>query len=126
MKNELFQRIAEKYPFLSIVLYANKEHIGIIMNQDKVLTTMYDFGAISDLDQKQLFLDLGETWWWESNRSIPINLFLKEEWTVFKDYRVTFNNKNMSVLSGPCTSLSNIVQKRSKRKSITLVREIRE
>ena len=126
MKNELFQRIAEKYPFLSIVLYANKEHIGIIMNQDKVLTTMYDFGAISDLDQKQLFLDLGETWWWESNRSIPINLFLKEEWTAFKDYRVTFNNKNMSVLSGPCTSLSNIVQKRSKRKSITLVREIRE
>jgi len=126
MENELFQRIAEKYPFLSIVLYANKEHIGIIMNQDKVLTTMYDFGAISDLDQKQLFLDLGETWWWESNRSIPINLFLKEEWTAFKDYRVTFNNKNMSVLSGPCTSLSNIVQKRSKRKSITLVREIRE
>jgi len=126
MENELFQRIAEKYPFLSIVLYANKEHIGIIMNQDKVLTTMYDFGAISDLDQKQLFLDLGETWWWESNRSIPINLFLKEEWNVFKDYRVTFNNKNMSVLSGPCTSLSNIVQKRSKRKSITLVREIRE
>jgi len=126
MENKLFQRIAEKYPFLSIVLYANKEHIGIIMNQDKVLTTMYDFGAISDLDQKQLFLDLGETWWWESNRSIPINLFLKEEWTAFKDYRVTFNNKNMSVLSGPCTSLSNIVQKRSKRKSITLVREIRE
>jgi len=126
MKNELFQRIAEKYPFLSIVLYANKEHIGIIMNQDKVLTTMYDFGAISDLNQKQLFLDLGETWWWESNRSIPINLFLKEEWNVFKDYRVTFNNKNMSVLSGPCTSLSNIVQKRSKRKSITLVREIRK
>ena len=126
MENELFQRIAEKYPFLSIVLYANKEHIGIIMNQDKVLTTMYDFGAISDLNQKQLFLDLGETWWWESNRSIPINLFLKEEWNVFKDYRVTFNNKNMSVLSGPCTSLSNIVQKRSKRKSITLVREIRE
>jgi len=126
MENELFQRIAEKYPFLSIVLYANKEHIGIIMNQDKVLTTMYDFGAISDLNQKQLFLDLGETWWWESNRSIPINLFLKEEWNVFKDYRVTFNNKNMSVLSGPCTSLSNIVQKRSKRKSITLVREIRK
>jgi len=124
MENELFQRIAEKYPFLSIVLYANKEHIGIIMNQDKVLTTMYDFGAISDLDQKQLFLELGETWWWESNRSIPINLFLKEEWSVFKKYRITFNNKNIELLSGPCTSLTNIVQKRSKRKSITLIKNI--
>jgi len=124
MENKLFQRIAEKYPFLSIVLYANKEHIGIIMNQDKVLTTMYDFGAISDLDQKQLFLELGETWWWESNRSIPINLFLKEEWSVFKKYRITFNNKNIELLSGPCTSLTNIVQKRSKRKSITLIKNI--
>ena len=37
MENELFLKIAEKYPFLSIVQYANTEHIGIIMNQDKLL-----------------------------------------------------------------------------------------
>lgn len=124
MENELFQRIAEKYPFLSIVTYANKEYIGIVMNQDKILTTMYNFGEITDNNQKKLFLELGETWWWESNRSIPINLFLKKDWEVFKDYRIIFNNKNLTVLSGPCTSLNDISQKRTKRKSITLIKNI--
>ena len=124
MENQLFERIQEKYPFLSIVLYADKEHIGIIMNQDKVLTTMYDFGQITDDNLKRLFLELGETWWWESNRSIPINLFLKSEWEPFKQFRTTFNNKNMELLCGPCTSLNDIVQKRSKRKSITLIKDI--
>lgn len=124
MENQLFERIQEKYPFLSIVLYADKEHIGIIMNQDKVLTTMYDFGQITDNELKRLFLELGETWWWESNRSIPINLFLKDEWEPFKEYRTNFNNKNLKLLTGPCTSLNNIVQKRSKRKSITLIRDL--
>jgi hypothetical protein len=124
MENELFLKIAEKYPFLSIVRFSTTEYIGIIMNQDNTLTTMYNFGEILDQEQKYLFLTLGETWWWESNRSIPINLFLKEEWKIFKKYRITFNNKNLEILSGPCTSLNNIVQKRPKRKSITLIKNV--
>jgi hypothetical protein len=126
MENKLFHQISEKYPFLSIIHYANTEYIGIIMNQDKILTTMYNFNDIKTIELKQLFLELGETWWWESNRSIPINLFLKEEWTVFKNQRLIFNNKNIIILSGPCTSLNDIAQKRSKRKSITLVRDLDE
>lgn len=124
MENELFLKIAEKYPFLSIVRYANIEHIGIIMNQDKILTTMYNFGIIDSIELKQLFLELGETWWWESNRSIPINIFLKEEWREFAVCKVIFNNKNLEILNGPCTSLTDISQKRTKRKSITLVRDV--
>ena len=126
MENELFLKIAEKYPFLSIIQYANIEYIGIIMNQDKILTTMYNFGNISDPKKRLLFLELGETWWWESNRSIPINLFLKDEWSIFKSYRTSYNNKNLSILIGPCTSFDNISQKRTKRKSITLIRNIDE
>jgi hypothetical protein len=125
MENELFLKVSEKYPFLSIVRYAGVEYIGIVMNQDKLFTTMYNFGAIQDQEEKQLFLDLGETWWWESNRSIPINLFLKDEWAMFKMYRLTFTSKTVELLSGPCTSLDNIAHKRSKRKSITLVRDPR-
>jgi len=124
MENELFQKISEKYPFLSVISYADKEYIGIVMNRDKTLTTMYNFGSITNLKQKQLFLELGETWWWESNRSIPINLFLGKEWNEFKPYRITFNNKNLTILCGVCVSLNNISQKRLKRKSITLVRNI--
>jgi len=124
MENELFKKIAEKYPFLSIVICAGEEYIGIVMNQDSVLTTIYNFGDINNSEEKKLFLELGETWWWESNRSIPINLFIKDEWEIFKPYRRTFNNKTLQILSGPCTSLHNIAQKRSKRKSITLIKNI--
>ena len=85
MENELFLKISGKYPFLSIVQYAGTEHIGIIMNQDKILTTMYNFNDIETTELKQLFLELGQTWWWESNRSIPINLYLKDEWMPFSN-----------------------------------------
>ena len=123
MANELFENVSKKYPFLSIVRYATVEYIGIVMNQDKLFTTMYNFGNITDANDKKLFLELGETWWWEANRSIPINIFLKEEWGPFKAHRLIFTNKTLEFLSGPCTSLDNISQKRSKRKSITLVQD---
>jgi hypothetical protein len=124
MENKLFLKIASKYPVLSIVRYANTEYIGIIMNQDKIITTLYNFGSIDDIEIKKLFLELGETWWWESNRSIPINIFLKDEWYIFSKYKTIFNNKNLEILNGPCTSLNDISQKRTKRKSITLVRNV--
>lgn len=124
MDNSLFDRIAEKYPFLTIMRYAGDEHIGIVLNQDQTITTIYDYGSIIDVDLKKLFLSLGETWWWESNRSIPINIFLKTDWGVFKPYLKTFTNKNLEIISGPCTSLSDISSKKRKRKSITLVRRL--
>ena len=75
MDTELFEKITDKYPFLSIVRYAENEHVGIILNQDANVTTIYDFGSIVEEDLKRLFLELGEIWWWESNHTIPINIF---------------------------------------------------
>ena len=124
MDIELFEKIVEKYPFLSICKYAENEHVGIILNSDSQVTTMYDFGAIVDDELKARFLELGETWWWESNHMIPINIFLKTDWTVFKPYLRTFNNKNLDILHGQVTSLSDLAQKRKKRKSITLVKRV--
>ena len=124
MDIELFEKIVEKYPFLSICRYAENERVGIIQNQDSAVTTMYDFGAIVNEELKVKFLELGEIWWWESNHMIPINLFLKSEWAVFKPYLRTFNNKNLDVLHGQVTSLSELAAKRKKRKSITLVKRV--
>lgn len=124
MDIELFEKIVEKYPFLSICKYADNEHVGIILNRDNQVTTMYDFGAIVDSDLKQRFLELGETWWWESNHLIPINIFLKTDWSVFKPYLRTFNNKNLDILHGQVTSLNDLAQKRKKRRSITLVKRV--
>jgi hypothetical protein len=105
-------------------VYATTEYVGIIQNQDDAITTIYDFGAIQDLEIKQQFLELANVWWWESNRSVPINIFLKADWEQFKPYLRTFINKDLEVLHGPVCSLSDMGRKKSKRKSITLVRRI--
>ena len=105
-------------------MYATTEYVGIIQNQDDAITTIYDFGSISNVDLKRHFLELANVWWWESNRSIPINIFLKGDWDTFKPYLRTFTNKDLEILHGPVCSLSEMSRKKSKRKSITLVRRV--
>ena len=124
MNNDFFEKLEEKYPFITLCVYATTEYVGIIQNQDDAITTIYDFGAIQDLNVKQQFLELANVWWWESNRSIPINIFLKNDWDAFKPYLRTFINKDLEVLHGPVCSLSDMGRKKSKRKSITLVRRV--
>jgi hypothetical protein len=91
MNNDLFEKLAEKYPFITLCVYASSEYVGIIQNQDDAITTIYDFGSIQDLESKKRFLELANIWWWESNRSIPINIFLKSEWDPFKEYLKTLS-----------------------------------
>jgi len=124
MNTDFFEKLAEKYPFITLCVYATTEYVGIIQNQDDAITTIYDFGAIQDLEIKRQFLELANVWWWESNRSVPINIFLKSDWDIFKPYLRTFINKDLEVLHGPVCSLSEMGRKKSKRKSITLVRRV--
>ena len=124
MTNDFFEKLAEKYPFITLCIYATTEYVGIIQNQDEAITTIYDFGAIQDIDIKRRFLELANVWWWESNRSVPINIFLKGDWDMFRPYLRTFTNKDLEILHGPVCSLSEMSRKKSKRKSITLVRRI--
>ena len=121
---DFFSRLSENHPFITIVSYAGQDYVGIVQNRDDVVTTIYDYGAILDLTAKEKFLELGDIWWWESNRLIPINLFLKDEWSPFKPYIRTFNNKSLIVLHGPVCSMSELVKRRSKRRSITLVKRM--
>ena len=124
MANDLFAKLSEQYPFITLCVYASNEYVGIIQNQDDLITTIYDFGAIQDLELKRRFVELANVWWWESNRSIPINIFLKQDWDPFKHYLRTFINKDLEILHGPVCSLAEMARKKSKRKSITLVRRI--
>jgi hypothetical protein len=124
MGSDLFRKLTEKYPFITLCIYAGNEYIGIIQNQDDLVTTMYDFGALQYADQKSRYLELANVWWWESNRSIPINIFLRQDWDDFRFCLRTFVNKDLDILHGPVCSLNDIARKKSKRKSITLVRRI--
>ena len=119
-----YQQLLKKYPFLTYLVYGGNEYIGVIQNLDEVITTIYDYGALRTLEQKQQFLELAETWWWESNRLIPINVFLKAEWSPFRNVVKTMNSKDVQIKFGPQVSLKEIAAKRSKRRSITLVRKL--
>ena len=124
MGNNIFDKLTEKYPFITLCMYANAEYVGVVQNRDDVVTTIYDFGAVTDQESKLLFLELANTWWWESNRSIPINVFLRKDWAQFRYTLRTFVNKDLEILHGPACSLLDIVRRKGKRKSITLVRRI--
>lgn len=124
MGNNLFQKLTEKYPFITLCIYANVEYIGVVQNRDDAVTTIYDFGAVQNQQDKLEFLELASQWWWESNHSIPINIFLRGDWDKFKVTLRTFSNKDLEILHGPICSLQDIARKKSKRKSITLVRRM--
>jgi hypothetical protein len=118
----LTKDIQENFPFLSVVTYGGNEYIGIIINQDSSVTSMYVYTELRSQSEQKLFLELGETWWWESNRLIPINIFLKNEMDNFKYSIVTMNSKDVKVTIGPCVNLNNLAVKRVKRKSVQLVK----
>ena len=116
--------LLNKYPFVSYIVYGGNEYIGIIQNVDDYLTTVYDLGSVRTEEEKLIFLQLGETWWWESNRLIPINVFLKQDWQVFRYVLKTMNSKDVDIKMGPYVSLKEIAAKKTKRRSITLVRKV--
>lgn len=124
MEEQDIKKLLEQYPFISFVTYGGNDYIGIIQNSDDVITTIYDFGMLKTTEQKQLFLELAETWWWESNRLIPINVFLKNDWFLFKGCLKTMNSKDVDIKFGPYVSLKEMSTKRSKRRSITLIRKV--
>lgn len=124
MTNSIFQKLTEKYPFITLCVYANSEYVGVVQNRDDIVTTIYDFGAVVAQTDKLEFLELAAIWWWESNRSIPINIFLRRDWDKFRPTLRTFVNKDLEILHGPACSLLDIARKKSKRKSITLVRRL--
>jgi hypothetical protein len=124
MGGNIFTHLAERYPFITLCVHANNEYVGVVQNRDDLVTTIYDYGAIQHQDDKLRFIELANVWWWESNRSIPINIFLKQDWEPFRGYLRTFMNKDLQILHGPVCSLQDLARKKSKRKSITLIRRV--
>lgn len=119
---KLTEDIRENFPFISVVHYGGVEYVGIVINQDQYVTSIYDFESIRTDAERKSFLELGEAWWWESNRTIPISIFLKREMEPFKYSIMTMNTKDVNVVFGPTINLHNMAIKRVKRKMIQLVR----
>jgi hypothetical protein len=122
---KLRDNIEQNLPFISVINYGEDEYVGIIINQDQFVTSFYDLNAIRDADAKTAFLSIGETWWWESNRQFPINIFCRDSIGQFAYAIKTFNSKDTRIILGPTVNLMNLTLKRVKRKSVQLVRRVR-
>jgi hypothetical protein len=120
----VFEQLTSKYPFITILSYGDSEFIGIIQNQDQFVTSLYNFGDIKNANERKTFLTLGESWYWESNRKIPINIFLGKEWEIFRPYLKVFNTKDTIIMHGPVISLAELAKTKSKRRSIILVKRV--
>jgi len=118
----LTKNIKDRFPFLSVIRYGGKEYVGIVINQDQWITSIYDYGTLKTSSEKQRLLELGETWWYESNRMIPINIFLKKELENYEYCMITMNSKNVEILLGPTVNVNNLATKRIKHKSVQLLR----
>ena len=120
----LRNNIANNLPFISVLTYGGGEYVGIIINQDQFVTSFYDLNAIKTQEEIERFVEIGEIWWWESNRLVPINIFLKNDWVQFRYTLKTFNSKDVILQYGPAVSLKESIAKRGKRRSIVLVRRV--
>lgn len=118
----LLKEIEQQYPYISVVAYGGNEYVGIITNQDQYITSMYVYTSLKTEDDKKLLVDLGEIWWWESNRMIPINIFLRGEIEPLHYSMMSMNTKNTKVVIGPCVNINNLAVKRVKRKSVQVVK----
>lgn len=117
------EEIKEKFPFLSGLKCQTHEYIGIIQNSDDKIISFYDYESIKTAEEKKLFLEYGEIWWWESNRLLPINIFLQGQMIHFRYCLKTVVNKDVEIMFGTMTSLNNIMKKRIKKRQIQLIRK---
>ena len=109
--------------FLTGIQYSGNEYVGIVANHDATILTFYDVASIANPELTQEFLALGEIWWWESNRQLPIDVFLHHEMYSFRSCLKTFAMKDVEILFGPVTSMGNMLKKRVKRRTVQLIRK---
>ena len=100
--------ILTEFPFINVIEYNGDELVGIIQNSDEKIISFYDFNSIKTSELKEIFLKYCDEWWFESNRMLPINIFIGKEMSNFKHCLRTYTTKEVTILHGPITSLNNI------------------
>jgi len=113
-----------EFEFLTGLQYGDNEYIGIVVNSDNHLITFYDLEMLPSAEAQKYLLDLGDLWWWESNRQIPIDVFLHIEMSPFRPFLKTLVTKDTEVMFGPMVSLQNLIRKRIKRRTVQLVKKV--
>jgi len=121
--DERIIKFLEQFPFMSYGTMAGVEYLGIIQNCDTQLLSMYVIDALPTEERRRALLCAGLNWWWQSNRQIPINIFLKQSFD-FRDCLKHFSRKDFNLEAGPAVSLQETISKRVRKRQITLVQRM--
>lgn len=123
MTDPKIKEVLDKFPFLSYGTMNGDHYIGIIQNSDSQLLSMYCLDSVPS-EMRQDFLNQGFEWWWQSNRQIPINIFLKDKFKPYRPFLKHFNRKDFDLQAGPSVSLQETIARRVRKRQVTLLRKV--
>jgi hypothetical protein len=112
----------QQWPYLTHIQYLGKDYWGIVQNSDTNFVHMYVIEQNMSAQLKQEFISCGEMYWWGSNRQMPINVFLGQKFSIFKSHLKIFSTKEVVLISGPMPSLDTLINRRSKKRTVQLVK----
>lgn len=110
-----------KYEFMTFVVMKDDIIVGIVQNETPKLLMVYQFDLLKTTEEKEQFLQYGDEWWWGSNHSIPINLFIGDRFEQFEYVLRGYPRKPIEELIGPTFSLAERYLRRVRKKKIEIV-----
>ena len=95
------ENLQENFPFISVLKHVDKEYVGIIINQDSQITSMYDYSFLRTEQEKAKFLAertiIGKNW--DETRSSSFLSEIQKSLTNFKLLRIHYRKENDSETS---------------------------
>ena len=110
-----------KYEFMTFVVLKDDVIVGIVQNETPKILMIYQFDILKSSHDKELFLHFGDEWWWGSNHSVPINLFIGDRFEHFEYCLRGYPRKPIEEIIGPTFSLAERYLRRVKKKKIEVV-----
>lgn len=110
-----------KYEFLTFVVFKDDLVYGIVQNETPKVLSIYQFDLLRSDDEKDQFLKHGDEWWWGSNRSVPINLFIGDRFEQYDYILRGYPRKPIESMIGPTFSLAERYLRRVRKKKIEIV-----
>lgn len=117
-----FYHLQAKFPFLAYIRFRDEDLVGIIQNTDSQIVSFYVYNHLTTKEEKTNFLNMGQEWWDNSNRLIPIDIFLKEDFEYYKKIHFCYPRKEITAMLGHVVSLDDQFNKRIKKRRSQLVR----
>lgn len=109
-----------KYEFMTFVVMKDDIVVGIVQNETPKLLMIYQFDLIKTTDEKEFFLACGDEWWWQSNHSVPINLYIGDPFETFEYILRGYPRKPIEQIIGPTFNLAERYLRRVRKKKIEI------